>query len=150
MEGYYRYRIENQAKQILNCADNFNLDKLNLFDVVMTYNKILESKSDTFSESLIRSANLLKSQYLEEYDKYINEGLSLENNNSDSFLIFPMFSGNHAFYGILRKIYCEYSYTIITRGERLFHKKYEEYIIYDMEKCLRFLKEISVQNSRDT
>lgn len=150
MEGYKRYRIENQVKQILNCAVNFNLDKENLFDVVRIYNKILENKSRVFSQSLIYTANLLKGQSFEDYDEYIRKGVFLENDNSDSFLIFPMFSNNHAFYGILRKVNCEYSYTIVNRGDRWFHQKYEEYIIYDIKKFMEFLKEVSVQTTKKT
>ena len=53
MQGYEKYRIENQVKQLLNYADNINLDKTNLYDVVRIYNTILENKSEAFSKSLM-------------------------------------------------------------------------------------------------
>ena len=150
MEGYESYRIKNEAQQLLNSANNFNFDKKILFDIVRIYNKILDNKSFEFSKSLENSEKILKSEDLEEYDKYINEELYLENNNSDSFIILPMFSGDHAFYGILRKINNDYSYTIINKGARGRHAKYEEYIIFDIPNFMKFLKKISVQGSVKT
>ena len=142
---YNRYRIINQARQILNYSSNTYFDKNNLVDVVRIFNNILLNKSDEFTRSLNNTMEILKNEGIQQ--KFI---ASLENNNNSSFVILPMFSLNHAFYGVLRKINNEYSFTIVNRGDRGTYKQYEEFVIEDgkLPQFIAFLKRVERQDSK--
>ena len=154
-EKYNKYRIMNQASQVLNYSSNVYFDKENLVDIVRIYNEILDDGNIDFKNSLNNTRKLLEADGLNEYDefirKYENNSL-LENNNRDSFIILPMFSDNHAFYGVLRKIDDKYNFTIVNRGDRSSYGQYEEVIINDdkFPDFINFLKGVSSQNSNIT
>jgi tetratricopeptide (TPR) repeat protein len=73
---------------------------------------------------------------------------NLKNNKSDSFVIKSLYSYDHAFSAVVRKIDNDYSFTVVNKGGRMPHRKQFEEFIIKPERLDNMLKELNQRNQK--